>query len=71
MEAEDVFQAVDSVFAGIAADSGVDDVVMVAASVEERLKVGRVGVSGIDAVAGGDAVAEAIDDGLGAVRGTG
>lgn len=71
VEAEDVFQAVDSVFAGIAADAGVDNPVVIAASIEERLQVGRVRERGIDAMAGGDAVAEASDDGLGMRRGNG
>ena len=62
-QGEDVFQAVDAVFGGIAADSGVDDAVMVAAIVEVGLQVVRVAATGIDAVAGGNAVSETDDDG--------
>ena len=71
VKAEEVFQAVHSVFAGIAADAGVDDPVMVSAGVEEGLKVCGIGVGWIDAMPGGDAVAEAIEDGFGPGWGNG
>jgi len=70
MEAENVLQAVDSVFAGVAADAGVDDLVVVAAVVEVGLEVVGVGLAGRDSVACGDAVAEAGNDGS-TIRGDG
>ena len=63
MEPEDVFQAVDAVFAGVAADAGIDHFVVVATAVEGGLEIVGPGVAGFEAVAGGDAVAEADDDG--------
>jgi hypothetical protein len=76
MKAEDVFEAVDGVFGGVAADAGVDDFVAVAAVVEVGLEVVGVGLAGGDAVARGDAVSEtgdhgktASEDGNGAGRG--
>jgi hypothetical protein len=67
MQAEDFRQAIDAIFGGVAADAGVDDAVGVAAEIEVRLKIVGVRLAGIDAVSGGDAVAEAIDDGNGTV----
>ena len=61
---EDAGQAVDAVFAGVAADAGVDDAVVVAASVEVVLERGGPGLAGFESVAGGDAVSVADDDGL-------
>ena len=58
VKAEDVFEAVDAVFGGVAADAGVDDFVVVAAAVEVGLEVVGVGLAGGDAIAGGDAVSE-------------
>jgi hypothetical protein len=60
---EDAMDAFEGVFGGVAADAGVDDAVAIAGGVEELLKVGGVAGGGIDAVAGGEAVAEAGDDG--------
>ena len=55
--------AVEAVLGGVAADAGVDDVVVVALGVEVALEVVGIALAGIDAVAGGEAVAEADDDG--------
>jgi len=66
MEAEDVFEAVDAVFGSVAADTGVDNFVAVAAAIEGVLQVVGPGEAGGDAVTGGDAVAEAGNDGSGA-----
>jgi len=62
MKAENVFQAHNGVFAGIAADPGVDDLVVIAALVEGSLKVLGPGMAGGDAIAGSNAVAEAVND---------
>lgn len=61
---EDAGQAVDTVLAGVAADAGIDDAVMVAAGVEVVLERGGPGLAGFESVAGGDAVSVADDDGL-------
>lgn len=64
MHGEDAGQAVDAVFAGIAADAGVDNAVAVAAGVEVVLERGGPGLAGFESVAGGDAVSVADDDGF-------
>ena len=63
VEREDLLKAVDAVFAGVAADAGVDDAVAVAAGVQIMLKIVRISTAGRDAVAGSDAVSETIEDG--------
>jgi hypothetical protein len=68
MEAENVFEAVNAVFARVAADARVDDSVVVPAVVKVALKVVRPGVAGIDAEACGNAVAETGNDGEGVRR---
>ena len=68
VEAEDVGEAVDAVFAGVAADAGIDNFVVVAAVVEGGLEVVGPGAARVDAIAGGDAVTEAGDDGNGTIR---
>jgi hypothetical protein len=70
VEAEDFFQAVDAVFGGVAADARIDDFVVVAATVEVGLEIVGIGLAGSDAIAGGDAVSEAGDNGNGAGRGS-
>ena len=62
MEVEDLVEPVDAVFAGVAADAGIDHFVVVAAMVERGLKGVGPGVAGFEAIAGGDAVAEAVND---------
>lgn len=67
---EDAGEAIDSVLGGVAADAGVDDAVVVAAGVEVMLQRGGPCLAGDEAVACGDAVSIANDDGtLGGVRG--
>ena len=61
VQAEDFFEAVDAIFAGVAADAGVDNFVVVAATVEIGLEIVGIRVAGRDAIAGGDAVSEAHD----------
>ncbi len=68
VEAQHVLEPVDAVFAGIAADAGVDDFEVVAVAVEAGLQVVGIRMTGTDAIASGDAVAEAIDDGNGMGR---
>ncbi len=63
MHGEDKRQSVDAVLGGVAADAGVDDAVVVSASVEVVLERGGVGLAGFEAMAGGDAVSVANDDG--------
>lgn len=64
MLGEDGLDAGYRVFAGGSAYAGVDDVVVVAMGVEQVLQCGWVGLGDVQAVAGGDAVAEA-DEGFG------
>ncbi len=69
---EDERESIDSVLGGVAADSGVDDSVVVAARVEVLLERCGPRLTGNEAVAGGDAVSIANDDGtflFGGVRG--
>jgi hypothetical protein len=63
MEAQDILQAVDAVLAGVAADAGVHNLIVVAAAVEVGLQVVGIGVAGRNPVACGDAVTEANDNG--------
>ena len=74
MAREDEVDAVEAVLGGVAADAGVDDVVVVALGVEEALEVVGIGLAEVGAVAGGERVAEA-DEVLrgrrGALRGGG
>ena len=74
MAGEDEVDAVEAVLGGVAADAGVDDVVVIAVGVEEALEVVGIGLADVGAVAGGERVAEA-DDVLrgrrGALRGGG
>ena len=56
-------EAIDAVLGGVAADAFVDDAVGVAAGVEVGLEVVGVALAGVGAVAGGEGVAEADDDG--------
>lgn len=63
VHSEDHGQPVDAVLGGVAADAGVDDAVVVSASGEIALERGGVGLAGLEAVAGGDAVSVANDDG--------
>ena len=59
-----VLQPIDTVFGGVSTDALIDDVVVVAAGGEKAFEIGWVAlVYGVEAVAGGDAVAEA-DQGL-------
>ena len=50
---EDQVDAVEAVLGGVAADAGVEDVVVVALGVEEMLEVVGVGLAEVGAVAGG------------------
>ncbi len=59
MAREDELDAVEAVLGGVAADAGVDDVVVVALGVEEALEVVGIGLAEVGAVAGGERVAEA------------
>ncbi len=59
---DDALDAVEAVLGGVAADAGVDDVVVVAAGVEELLEDIGVGLAGVGAEAGGEGVAEADDE---------
>lgn len=61
--AEGIAEAVEAALGGIAADAGVDDVVGIAALVEDFLQDVGVGLTDFEAKAGGDAIAEAEDDG--------
>jgi hypothetical protein len=62
---DDVVEALDAVLGGVAADAGVDDVVVEALGVEEELELVGIGLAGVGAVAGGEGVAEAEDEGAG------
>ena len=59
LQGEDVVEALDAVFGGVAADAFVDDAVVVAAGVEIGLEIVGIALAGIGSVAGGEAVAEA------------
>lgn len=63
---DDALDAVEGVFGGVAADAGVENEVGVAVGAEELLEVGGVGLAGVGAEAGGEAVAEAVEDGAAA-----
>jgi hypothetical protein len=69
MAGEDAGDAVEAVLGGVAADAGVDDVVVVAAGVEELLEDVGVGLAGVGAEAGGEGVSEADDEVLRGRRG--
>jgi len=60
---DDVLDAFAAVFGGVATDAGVDDPVGVAVGVKKLLQIVWVGLAGVGAVARGEAVAEANDDG--------
>ncbi len=68
MERHDAIQPVYPVLGGTSADSLAEDEVMIAAGIEIALEVVWIAVTLIDAIAGGNAVAEANDDGDGAAR---
>ena len=61
VEAQHILDPVDAVFAGIAADAGANDFVVVAAAVEVGLEIVRIRMPRRDSIAGGNAVAEADD----------
>ena len=65
VEGEDGGEAFDAVLGGVAADAFVDDAVVEAAGVEVALEVVGVALAGVGAVACGEGVAEAGDDGTG------
>ena len=72
MQGEDLGQARDAVLGGVAADALVVDAVADVALVEQGLEVVRVALAGIDAATGGQAIAEADQDGaMVCVRGWG
>ncbi len=67
---DDELDAVEAVLGGVAADAGVEDVVVVAVGVEEALEVVGVGLAEVGAEAGGERVAETDDEVLrGVLRG--
>lgn len=68
MQSKHVPEAIDAIFGRVAADSGVDDAVMVAAAVELGLQNGGISMPRIDSVSGRNAVAKAVDDGNGSAR---
>ncbi len=63
VQGEDVGEAGDAVFGGVAGDAEVDDAVAEAEAVEVCLEEVGVGLAGVGAEAGGEGVAEADDDG--------
>ena len=63
MAGDDAGDAVEAILGGVAADAGVDDVVVVAAGVEELLEDVGVGLAGVGAEAGGKRVSEADEEG--------
>lgn len=72
MHGEDAREAIDAVLGGVAADAGVDDAIVVAAGVEVLLERGGPCLAGDEAVASGDAVSIANDNGeflIGGMRG--
>ena len=70
MAGEDEVDAVEAVLGGVAADAGVDDVVVEALGVEEALEFVGVGLAEVGAEAGGERVAETDDEVLrGVLRG--
>ena len=64
MQEQDGAEAGDGVLGGCAAGTLVVDLVMVAKGVEFLLQVIGIGLAGLEAVAGGDAVAEADEEGV-------
>ncbi len=71
MAGEDAVDAFEAVFAGVAADAQVDDTIAVALSVKQELELVGVGLAGVGAVAGGERVAEAEEQGAGVGDGFG
>ena len=69
MKSEHVFQAVNSVFGCIAVNALVDDVIGITTTVEVALQIVWIGLSSDDAVAGGQRIAEADDDGASVICG--
>ena len=63
---EDAMEALQAVLGSVSADAFVEHTVVIPAGIEETLEIGRVAGGGFKAVAGGEAVAEAGDDGAGA-----
>ncbi len=63
MRGEDLGQALDAVLGGVAADALVVDAVVEVEVVEVGLEVVGVALAGADAAAGGEAIAEADEDG--------
>jgi hypothetical protein len=68
---EDVGQALDAVFGGVAADAFVVHAVAVVEVVEVGLEVIGIALAGIGAEAGGERVAEADQQGAGVFYGRG
>src|SRR6202022_3862218 len=68
VQGEDAGEAHDTVFGGVAADALVENAIVVTAGVEYGLEVVGVALTGVGAVAGGEAVAEAGDDWAGVIR---
>ncbi len=62
LEVENGIEPLNAIFGGVAADALVDDAVVVAASVEIRLKVVGIALAGVCSETGGEAVAEADQD---------
>ncbi len=60
---EEAVEAFEAVLGGVAADAGVDDAIVVALGVEQWLELVGVALAGVGAVAGGEGVAEADEEG--------
>ena len=63
VEGDDVVDAVEAVLGGVAADAFVDDAIVLALLVEVFLEEVGVALAGVSAVAGGEAVPEADEEG--------
>lgn len=68
MEGENAGKAGDAILGGVAGDAEVNDAVVQPAAVEIGLEEVRVGLAGIGAVAGGERVAEADENGAMVIR---
>ena len=64
LHGDDGVDALDAVFGGVAADAFVDDAIVITPGVEVGLKVVGIAFAKFGTVAGGEAVAEADDEGL-------
>lgn len=62
-ESKNGVQSPNSILGGVAANALVDDAVMIAARVESGLEVVGIALAGIRSIAGGEAIAEAHQDG--------